>query len=121
MDLVSLIEPTSVDETLLDTKWILAMQEELNQFSRIDVCTLVPRPKGNHVIGTKWLFKNKLNEKGEMILENPTQQLLRGYSGVTLVAYTFDELPDNAPDVYSHKRKRKPKSTGDGPSGTATP
>ena len=62
LGLVSLIEPTSVDETLLDTKWILAIQEELNQFSRNDVWDLVPRPKRAHVIGTKRVFTNKLNE-----------------------------------------------------------
>ena len=35
--LVSLIEPTSVDEALLDKDWILAMEEELNQFLKNDV------------------------------------------------------------------------------------
>lgn len=27
----------------------------------------MPRPKGTHVIGTKWVFRNKLNEKGEVV------------------------------------------------------
>ena len=35
--LVSLIEPTSIDEALEDNDWILAMQDEINQFSRNDV------------------------------------------------------------------------------------
>ena len=43
--LVSLIEPTSIDEALQDNDWIIAMQEELNQFTRNDVWDLVPRPK----------------------------------------------------------------------------
>lgn len=64
--LLSLIEPTCVDEALEDDGWILAMQEELNEFKRIDVWDLVPRPKKN-IIGTKWIFKNKLNEKGEVV------------------------------------------------------
>src|ERR1044072_3176467 len=65
LSLVLLIEPTYVDEALLDKNWVLAMKEEVNQFSKNDVWDLVQKPKGVHVIGTKWLFRKKLNEKGE--------------------------------------------------------
>lgn len=67
LGLVSLIEPTSLDKELQDIEWIMPMQEELNQFSRNDVWDLVPRPKGTHIIGTKWIFMNKLNEQGELL------------------------------------------------------
>ena len=67
LSLVSLIEPTSVVEALLDKHWVLAMKEELDQFTKNDVWDLVLKPKGTHVIGTKWVFRNKLNEKGEVI------------------------------------------------------
>jgi len=43
--LLSVIEPTIVDEALSDDGWILAMQEELNQFQRNDVWDLVPKPQ----------------------------------------------------------------------------
>src|SRR5688572_23629785 len=50
---VSSIEPFRVEEALLDPDWVLAMQEELNNFKRNEVWTLVPRPKqkccGNQV------------------------------------------------------------------------
>jgi hypothetical protein len=49
---VSSIEPFRVEEALLDLDWVLAMQEELNNFKRNEVWTLVPRPKQN-VVGTK--------------------------------------------------------------------
>src|ERR1044072_2560560 len=62
LSLVSLTEPTSVDEALLDKDWVLAMKEELDQFTKNDVWDLVQKPKGTHVIGTKWVFRNKLNE-----------------------------------------------------------
>ena len=52
---VSSIEPFRVEEALLDPDWVLAMQEELNNFKRNEVWTLVPRPKQN-VVGTKWVF-----------------------------------------------------------------
>ena len=40
------------------------MQEELNQFEKNKVLTLVSRPKHHPIIGTKWVFTNKMNEQG---------------------------------------------------------
>jgi len=56
-------ESTTVDEALSDDGWIIAMQEELNQFQRNDVWDLVPNPQQKNIIGTKWVFRNKLNEQ----------------------------------------------------------
>jgi len=39
-----MIEPTTVVEALAIDGWILAMQDELNQFKRKDVWDLVPKP-----------------------------------------------------------------------------
>jgi hypothetical protein len=55
---VSSIEPFRVEEALQDPDWVLAMQEELNNFKRNEVWSLVPRPKQN-IVGTKWVFHNK--------------------------------------------------------------
>jgi hypothetical protein len=49
---VSSIEPFRVEEALQGPDWVLAMQEELNNFKRNEVWSLVPRPKQN-VVGTK--------------------------------------------------------------------
>jgi hypothetical protein len=38
------------------------MDEELNQIEKNETWELVPRPKNKNLIGTKWVFKNKLNE-----------------------------------------------------------
>jgi len=65
--LLAVIEPTTVDETLSDDGWILAMQEELNQFQRNDVWDLVSKPQQKNIMGTKWVFRNKLNEQGEVV------------------------------------------------------
>ena len=43
------------------------MQEELNPFQRNDGWDLVPKPEHKNIIGTKWVFRNKLNEKGEVV------------------------------------------------------
>jgi hypothetical protein len=46
---VSSIEPFRVEEALQDPDKVLAMQEELNNFKRNEVWSLVPRPKQNVV------------------------------------------------------------------------
>lgn len=61
--LISQIELTSVDEACKDECWIKAMEEELDQIEKNNTWTLVPRPKNKNVIGTKWVFRNKLNER----------------------------------------------------------
>jgi hypothetical protein len=60
---VSSIEPYRVEDALRDSDWVLAMQEELNNFIRNEVWRLVPRPNQN-VVGTKWVFRNKQDEHG---------------------------------------------------------
>jgi len=53
MTFVSQIEPKTIHEALSDNYWINTMQEELNQFTRNDVWSLVPRTSKMNVIGTK--------------------------------------------------------------------
>eukprot|EP00253_Pinus_taeda_P018896 PITA_18896 len=65
--LLSSTEPQNVRETCKDECWVNAMDEELEQIEKNNTWELVPRPKGKNVIGTKWIFKNKLNENGEVI------------------------------------------------------
>jgi hypothetical protein len=55
---VSMLEPLRIEEALEDVDWVMAMQEELNNFTRNEVWSLVEHLKQN-VIGTKWVFHNK--------------------------------------------------------------
>jgi len=61
-------EPKKVDEALQDEGWVSAMHEELHQFTRNDVWTLVPHLAEHNIIGTKWIFKNKTDEHGIVVL-----------------------------------------------------
>ena len=61
---LSQVEPTKVKEALQDESWVEAMPDELLQFQRNDVETLVPRLEGEHIIGKKWIFRNKIDEEG---------------------------------------------------------
>eukprot|EP00253_Pinus_taeda_P003155 PITA_03155 len=55
------------------------MDEELEQIEKNNSWELVPRPKDKNVIGTKWIFKNKLNENGEVI-RNKARLVCKGYA-----------------------------------------
>jgi hypothetical protein len=55
---VSSFEPFKVEDALHDLDWVVAMQEEVNNFKCNEVRSLVERPKQN-VVGTKWVFCNK--------------------------------------------------------------
>jgi hypothetical protein len=78
---VSSIEPFKVEEALQDPDWVLAMQEELNNFKRNEVWSVVPRPKQN-VVGTKWVFRNKQDEHG-VVTRNKARLVTKGYAQVT--------------------------------------
>ena len=76
---VSLIEPKNVNEALQEADWIIAMQSELNEFDRNKVWNLVPPPEDHSIIGTRWVFRNKLDENGKVI-RNKARLVAQGYN-----------------------------------------
>lgn len=78
---VSVIEPKSHLEALTDEFWIIAMEEELEQFVRNQVWELVPRPTAINVIGTRWIFKNKIDESG-VVVRNKARLVAQGYTQI---------------------------------------
>ena len=64
---VSQYEPQNINEAEQDESWMMAMQEEFNQFERNKVCTLVSKPNDHTIIGTKWVFRNKKDESGVIV------------------------------------------------------
>jgi hypothetical protein len=77
---VSSFEPFNVEDALWDPDWVVAMQEELNNFKRNKVLSLVERPKQN-IVGTKWMFRNKQDEHG-VVTRNKSRLVVKGYSQV---------------------------------------
>ncbi|RVW18658.1 Copia protein [Vitis vinifera] len=66
-------------DALVDENWMIVMQEELNQFERSEVWELVPRPQNQSVIGTRWVFRNKMDENG-IIIRNKARLVAQGFN-----------------------------------------
>ncbi|GJV93625.1 putative ribonuclease H-like domain-containing protein [Tanacetum coccineum] len=71
-------EPTKIAQALDDKSWVEAMQEELLQFKIQKVWTLVDLPYGKKVIGIKWVYRNKKNERG-IVVRNKARLVAQGY------------------------------------------
>ncbi|GJT67389.1 retrovirus-related pol polyprotein from transposon TNT 1-94 [Tanacetum coccineum] len=69
----------NVNEALTDESWLIAMQKELNQFTANDVWELLPQTKNMTIIGTKWVFRNKLDENG-IVSQNKARLVAQGYN-----------------------------------------
>ena len=57
------------------------MEEELSHIKKNDTWELVPRPKDKNVIGTKWVFINKLDENGQ-VTQNKAKLVCKGYAQI---------------------------------------
>ena len=53
-----MVEPNTFAEARKTNDWIKAMNEELDQIEKTQTWELILRPKGNNVVGTKWVFNN---------------------------------------------------------------
>jgi hypothetical protein len=85
---LSMIEPTNFEEARKEEDWVRAMNEELDQIEKNNTWELVPRPENKNVIGSKWVFKNKMNEKGQVV-RNKSRLVCKGYAQVE--GQDFDE------------------------------
>ena len=79
MAFVSMIEPKNIKETIIDDQQIVVVQEELNQFERNNFWELVEKPNNYPIIGTKWVFRNKLDDNG-IVIRNKARLVAKGYN-----------------------------------------
>ena len=68
-----------MNDALCDSNWVVAMQDELNQFTWNDVWSLVPKIYAMNVIGTNWVFRNKMDKNGN-IFRNKVRLVAKGYN-----------------------------------------
>jgi hypothetical protein len=78
---VVLFVPRNVGHALSDLSWVNVMHDELENFERNQVWTLVERPRDVNVIGSKLVFKNKQEEDDEVV-SNKARLVAQGFSQV---------------------------------------
>jgi hypothetical protein len=83
------MEPKNFNEANKYDHWVKAMNEELDQIEKKNTREMVQRPEGKNVIGSKWIFKNKLNEQGQVI-RNKARLVCKGYAHIE--GLDFDEI-----------------------------
>lgn len=76
---MSIIELSNFQEARNDELWIKDIEEELNEIEKNETWDLVPRPNNKKMIGTKWVFRNKLNEDGK-VTRNKARLVCKRYS-----------------------------------------
>jgi hypothetical protein len=59
-----MLEPKNFNESRKYDHWVKEMNDELDQIEKNNTWEMVHRPEGKNIIGSKWIFKNKLNEQG---------------------------------------------------------
>nr|GEU54772.1 hypothetical protein [Tanacetum cinerariifolium] len=72
-------EPKRVHQALKDPSWIEVMQEELLQFKMQKFWVLVDLPHGKRAIGTKWVYRNKKDERG-IVIRNKARLVAQGHT-----------------------------------------
>ena len=90
--LISQVEPKNVDEACKDDYWKQVVKEDLDQIVKNETWELVPRPADKNVIGTKWVFRNKMNEQGEVV-RNKAILVCKGYSKQEGIEYDETYAP----------------------------
>nr|GEW52056.1 retrotransposon protein, putative, unclassified [Tanacetum cinerariifolium] len=69
---------SKISQALEDESWVDSMQEELLQFKIQKVWILVDLPFGKKAIGTKWVYRNKKDEKG-VLVRNKARLVAQGH------------------------------------------
>jgi hypothetical protein len=83
-----MVEPKQFNESNKYVNWLKSMNEKLDQIEKNNTWELVPRPADKNAIGSKWVFKNKMNEQGK-IVKNKSRLVCKGYAQVE--GQDFDE------------------------------
>jgi hypothetical protein len=83
-----MVEPKNFNEASKDINWLKSINEELDQIEKNDTWKLVPRPTNKNVIGSKWVYKNKMTEQGN-IVRNKARLVCKGYAQIE--GLDFDE------------------------------
>jgi hypothetical protein len=83
-----MLEPKKFNEARKYDHWVKEMNDELDQIEKNNTWEMVHRLEGKNIIGSKWIFKNKLNEQGQVV-RNKVILVCKGYAQIE--GLDFDE------------------------------
>ena len=89
---MSIIEAKMFAEANTNEHWVKAMEEELDQIEKNETWKLVPRLSNKNVIGTKWVFRNKMNEDGQVI-RNKARLVCKVYAQIERIDFEETYAP----------------------------
>ncbi|GKD23364.1 retrovirus-related pol polyprotein from transposon TNT 1-94, partial [Tanacetum coccineum] len=72
-------EPKIFKSAITKDCWFQAMQDEIHEFDRLQVCELVSQPDYVMIIALKWIYKVKLDEYGDVLKKNKARLVAKGY------------------------------------------
>ncbi|GKC53188.1 retrovirus-related pol polyprotein from transposon TNT 1-94, partial [Tanacetum coccineum] len=72
------LEPKNFKQAMTEPSWIIAMQEEIHEFKRLQVWKLVQCPDKVLLIKLKWIYKVKTDEFGD-VLKNKARLVAQGF------------------------------------------
>lgn len=72
-------DPICFEDAAKNMQWRQAMNSEIEAIERNNTWELTDLPNGSKVIGVKWVYKTKLNEKGE-VDKYKAQLVAKGYN-----------------------------------------
>jgi hypothetical protein len=87
-----MLEPKNFNEASKDDHWVKAMNDELDQIEKNNTWEMVHRPEGKNIIGSKWVFKNKLNEQGQVV-RNKETLVCKGYAQIEGLDFNETFMP----------------------------
>ncbi|GKD74663.1 putative ribonuclease H-like domain-containing protein, partial [Tanacetum coccineum] len=97
---LSQIKPKKISDALEDESWVDAMQEELLQFKIRKVWILVDLPNGKKAIGTKWVYKNKKDERGVVVRNKARIEAIRSFKAFPLYGFIVYQMDVKSAFLY---------------------
>ncbi|GKC74167.1 retrovirus-related pol polyprotein from transposon TNT 1-94, partial [Tanacetum coccineum] len=88
------VEPKTYKDALTQSCWIKAMQEELNEFERLEIWELIPQPDKVMEITLKWIYKVKPDDLGGILKNKARLEKIRIFlafaAHMNMVVYQMD-------------------------------
>lgn len=91
-------DPINFEEAVQESKWRVAMNEEMHSIERNQTWDLVDLPAGAKKIGVKWIYKTELNEQGE-VSKHKARLVAKGYSQCKGIDYSEVYAPVARMDI----------------------